>query len=67
MDSRVRGNDGQADSVVSYRFPPVTTLASFSPFGLFDPWLAPTVETTDAFLREVIPPRTGSPGSPPAA
>ncbi|SDD74927.1 pectinesterase [Massilia sp. PDC64] len=36
-------------------------------FWLFDPWLAPTVEATDAFLREVIPPRTGSPGSPPAA
>jgi pectinesterase len=36
-------------------------------FWLFDPWLAPTVEATDAFLREVIPPRTDSPGSPPAA
>jgi pectinesterase len=36
-------------------------------FWLFDPWLAPTVEAADAFLRKVIPPRTGSPGSPPAA
>jgi pectinesterase len=36
-------------------------------FWLFDPWLAPTVEATDAFLRRVMPPRTGSPGSPPAA
>ncbi|MCS0615168.1 alpha/beta hydrolase [Massilia kyonggiensis] len=36
-------------------------------FWLFDPWLAPTVEAADAFLREVIPPRTDSPGSPPAA
>ena len=36
-------------------------------FWLFDPWLAPTVEAADAFLREVMPPRTGSPGSPPAA
>jgi pectinesterase len=36
-------------------------------FWLFDPWLAPTVEATDAFLKEVIPPRTDSPGSPPAA
>jgi pectinesterase len=36
-------------------------------FWLFDPWLAPTVEAADAFLKEVIPPRTGSPGSPPAA
>jgi pectinesterase len=36
-------------------------------FWLFDPWLAPTVEATDAFLRDVIPPRTDSPGSPPAA
>jgi pectinesterase len=36
-------------------------------FWLFDPWLAPTVEATDAFLREVIPARTDRPGSPPAA
>ncbi len=36
-------------------------------FWLFDPWLAPTVEAADVFLREVIPPRTDSPGSPPAA
>ena len=36
-------------------------------FWLFDPWLAPTVEAVDAFLKEVIPPRTDSPGSPPAA
>lgn len=36
-------------------------------FWLFDPWLAPTVEAADAFLRTVMPPRTGSPGSPPAA
>ena len=36
-------------------------------FWLFDPWLAPTVEAADAFLREVIPPRTDFPGSPPAA
>ena len=36
-------------------------------FWLFDPWLAPTVEATDAFLKEVIPPRTDSRGSPPAA
>jgi pectinesterase len=36
-------------------------------FWLFDPWLGPTVDATDAFLREVIPPRTGRPGSPPAA
>lgn len=36
-------------------------------FWLFDPWLAPTVEAVDAFLREVMPARTDSPGSPPAA
>jgi len=36
-------------------------------FWLFDPWLAPTVEAMDAFLRAVIPPRTDPPGSPPAA
>jgi pectinesterase len=36
-------------------------------FWLFDPWLEPTVDATDAFLRDVIPPRTGRPGSPPAA
>jgi pectinesterase len=36
-------------------------------FWLFDPWLAPTVEAADAFLRKVMPPRTDSPGSPPAA
>jgi pectinesterase len=36
-------------------------------FWLFDPWLAPTVEVADAFLQKVIPPRTDSPGSPPAA
>lgn len=41
-------------------------------FWLFDPWLAPTVEATDAFLRgvtppRVMPPRTDPPGSPPAA
>jgi pectinesterase len=36
-------------------------------FWLFDPWLAPTEEATDAFLRRVMPPRTDSPGSPPAA
>lgn len=35
-------------------------------FWLFDPWLGPTVEATDAFLRKVIPPRTDPPGSPPA-
>ena len=36
-------------------------------FWLFDPWLAPTVEATDAFLRDVMPRRTDPPGSPPAA
>ena len=36
-------------------------------FWLFDPWLAPTVDATDDFLRAVMPPRTGRPGSPPAA
>jgi len=36
-------------------------------FWLFDPWLTPTVDATDAFLRAVIPPRTDRPGSPPAA
>jgi pectinesterase len=36
-------------------------------FWLFDPWLAPTVDAADAFLREVMPPRTAAPGSPPAA
>jgi pectinesterase len=36
-------------------------------FWLFDPWLAPAVEAADAFLRDVMPPRTDPPGSPPAA
>ena len=36
-------------------------------FWLYDPWLAPTVEAADAFLRQVMPPRTDPPGSPPAA
>jgi pectinesterase len=36
-------------------------------FWLFDPWLAPTVEAADAFLRDVMPARTAPPGLPPAA
>lgn len=36
-------------------------------FWLFDPWLAPTVDATDDFLRAVMPPRMDRPGSPPAA
>jgi len=35
-------------------------------FWLFDPWLAPTVDATDDFLRAVMPRRTDRPGSPPA-
>lgn len=36
-------------------------------FWMFDPWLGPTVDAADAFLRTVIPPRTDPPGARPAA
>ncbi|NIA52144.1 alpha/beta hydrolase [Massilia sp. TW-1] len=63
------GRDAMVDRLRALGVPHRVVLVPDTPhsFWLFDPWLAPTVDATDAFLREVIPPRTGRPGSPPAA
>lgn len=63
------GRDAMAARLEALGVPHRVVLVPDTPhsFWLFDPWLAPTVDATDAFLREVMPPRTGRPGSPPAA
>jgi pectinesterase len=63
------GRDAMVDRLRALGVPHRVVLVPDTPhsFWLFDPWLEPTVDATDAFLREVIPPRTGRPGSPPAA
>jgi pectinesterase len=63
------GRDAMVDRLRALGVPHRVVLVPDTPhsFWLFDPWLEPTVDATDAFLREVIPPRTDRPGSPPAA
>lgn len=62
------GRDGMVEKLTALGVPNQVVLVPDTPhsFWLFDPWLGPTVEAADAFLRKVIPPRTDSPGSPPA-
>jgi acetyl esterase/lipase len=62
------GREQMVEKLTALGVPNQVVLVPDTPhsFWLFDPWLAPTVEAADAFLRRVIPARTDSPGSPPA-
>jgi acetyl esterase/lipase len=62
------GRDEMIGKLTALGVPNQVVLVPDTPhsFWLFDPWLGPTVEAADAFLRKVMPARTDSPGSPPA-